>query len=98
MNSNVASEAAAARGYAAAIAAFVTWGFFPLYLIGLLQVSAMQITAHRIAWSLVFVMAWLAVTRELGKLRAALARKDVLLRLAGSAFFICVNWVGFAWA
>ena len=98
MNSNVAREAAAARGYTAAISAFVIWGFFPLYLIGLLQVSAMQITAHRIAWSLLFVIAWLAVTRDLGKLRDALRRRDVLLRLAGSAFFICVNWIGFAWA
>jgi len=86
------------KGYTAAVAAFVIWGFFPLYLIGLLHVSAMQITAHRIAWSLVFVIAWLALTRELPKLRDAMARRDVLLRLAGSAFFICVNWVGFAWA
>jgi chloramphenicol-sensitive protein RarD len=86
------------QGYAAAISAFAIWGFFPLYLIGLVHVSAMQITAHRIAWSLVFVLAWMAVTRELAKLREALARRDVLLRLAGSAFFICVNWIGFAWA
>ena len=86
------------KGYSAAIGAFVIWGFFPLYLIGLVQVSAMQITAHRIAWSLVFVIGWLAVTRELPKLRDAMLRRDVLLRLAGSAFFICVNWIGFAWA
>lgn len=86
------------RGYAAAVSAFVAWGFFPLYLIGLVHVSAMQITAHRIAWSLLFVLGWLAVTRELPKLREALARKDVLLRLGASAFFICLNWIGFAWA
>ena len=86
------------RGYAAAVGAFVAWGFFPLYLIGLVHVSALQITAHRIAWSLLFVLGWLAVTRELPKLRAAMARRDVLLRLIGSAFFICVNWIGFAWA
>jgi chloramphenicol-sensitive protein RarD len=86
------------RGYAAAIGAFVIWGFFPIYLIGLRTVSATQITAHRIAWSLLFVMSWLAVTRELPKLRAALSNKAVRLRLAGSAFFICVNWIGFAWA
>jgi chloramphenicol-sensitive protein RarD len=86
------------KGYAAAVGAFVIWGFFPLYLIGLAHVSAMQITAHRIAWSLVFVLAWMAATRELPKLREALARRDVLLRLAGSAFLVCVNWIGFAWA
>lgn len=86
------------RGYSAAIGAFVIWGFFPIYLIGLRTVSATQITAHRIAWSLLFVISWLAATRELPKLRAALANQAVRLRLAASAFFICVNWIGFAWA
>jgi chloramphenicol-sensitive protein RarD len=87
-----------ARGYAAAISAFGIWGLFPLYLFGLRNVSAMQITAHRIVWSCVFVLAWLAVAGELTKLREAAARKGVLIRLVASAFFIAVNWLGFAWA
>ena len=88
----------AGSGYAAAIAAFGIWGLFPLYLIGLLRVSAMQITAHRIVWSCVFVLGWLAVRRELGELRSAVRRPSVLTRLTASAFFIAVNWLGFAWA
>ena len=86
------------RGYIAALAAFGIWGLFPLYLIGLRDVSAMQITAHRIVWSMVFVLGWLAVVGELGKLRAAITRPGVLIRLVASAFFIAVNWIGFAWA
>jgi chloramphenicol-sensitive protein RarD len=86
------------RGTAAALAAFGMWGVFPLYLIGLLHVSAEQITAHRIVWSCVFVLGWLAVTRELPTLREALGRPGVLPRLVASAFFIAVNWLGFAWA
>jgi chloramphenicol-sensitive protein RarD len=89
---------ASGGGYAAAIAAFVIWGVFPLYLIGLLSVSAMQITAHRIVWSCVFVLGWLAVRKELGQLWAAVSRDGVLIRLTASAFFIAVNWLGFAWA
>ncbi|HTU64566.1 MAG TPA: EamA family transporter RarD [Steroidobacteraceae bacterium] len=96
--SPASSLPAVGRGYAAALAAFGAWGLFPLYLIGLRNVSAMQITAHRIVWSLVFVLAWLAVVRELPKLRAAFSQRDVLLRLVASAFFIAVNWVGFAYA
>jgi len=88
----------AGGGYTAAIAAFGIWGLFPLYLIGLLKVSAMQITAHRIVWSCVFVLAWLAVAGDLRKLREAARREGVLIRLVASAFFIAVNWVGFAWA
>jgi chloramphenicol-sensitive protein RarD len=92
------SGTTAGNGLTAAITAFVIWGFFPIYLIGLGSVSAMQITAHRIAWSFIFVLAWLAVTGELGKLRQAFTRKGVLVRLAASAFFIAANWVAFAWA
>ena len=89
---------AVGRGYAAALAAFCIWGVFPLYLIGLRDVSAMQITAHRIVWSIVFLLGWLAVAGEFGKLRDALTRPGVLPRLVASAFFIAVNWIGFAWA
>jgi len=85
-------------GFTAAISAFAIWGLFPLYLIGLTSVSAMEITAHRIVWSCVFVLAWLALRRELGTLWAAANRPGVLIRLMTSAFFIAVNWVGFAWA
>jgi chloramphenicol-sensitive protein RarD len=90
MNSN--------RGFSAALGAFVIWGFFPLYLIGLAGVPALEFTAHRITWSCVFVLAWLGVTGELSGLRAAVKRKGVLIRLATSAFFISVNWLGFTWA
>jgi chloramphenicol-sensitive protein RarD len=92
------SPSSVTRGLAAAISAFGIWGLFPLYLIGLRPVSAMQITAHRIVWSCVFVLAWLALSGELGKLREAAKRQGVLPRLIASAFFIAVNWVGFAWA
>jgi chloramphenicol-sensitive protein RarD len=95
---NESSAHSAGRGYAAALAAFGIWGLFPLYLIGLKHVSAMQITAHRIVWSLLFVLAWLAVSGELRKLGDAAKRKGVLIRLVASAFFIAVNWIGFAWA
>src|SRR6187399_1471862 len=88
----------ATGGITAAVAAFGMWGLFPLYLIGLRAVSAMQITAHRIAWSCLFVLAWLALRGELGQLREAVRRDGVLIRLMASAFFIAVNWIGFAWA
>jgi RarD protein len=92
------SPSSAGRGFTAAISAFGIWGLFPIYLIGLRHLPAMEITAHRIVWSCVFVLAWLAVVGDLGKLADAAKRPGVLIRLVGSAFFIAVNWVGFAWA
>lgn len=86
------------QGFAAAILAFVIWGLFPIYLFGLTNVSALQITAHRIVWSCVFVLAWLAFRRELGEMWSAVRQNGVLIRLMASAFFIAVNWLGFVWA
>jgi chloramphenicol-sensitive protein RarD len=86
------------QGFAAAILAFVIWGLFPIYLFGLTQVSALQITSHRIVWSCVFVIAWLAFRRELGEMWTAVRQDGVLIRLMASAFFIAVNWLGFVWA
>jgi chloramphenicol-sensitive protein RarD len=92
------SPANSGRGFSAALSAFGIWGLFPIYLMGLRHLPAMEITAHRIVWSCVFVVGWLAAVGDLGKLRDAASRRGVLLRLVWSAFFIAVNWVGFAWA
>src|SRR5215468_2173496 len=76
------------RGVAATAAAFLIWGLFPLYIVGLSRVSALQITAHRVAWSCVFILALLAVRRQLGSIGEAARRPGVLLRLAGSAILV----------
>ncbi|MEJ0036102.1 MAG: EamA family transporter RarD [Gammaproteobacteria bacterium] len=83
---------------AATAAAFLIWGLFPLYIAGISSVSALQITAHRVAWSCVFVLALLAFRRELGSIGEAAKRPGVLPRLAGSAILVSVNWLAFVWA
>jgi chloramphenicol-sensitive protein RarD len=85
------------RGLAAAAAAFGIWGLFPLYLVGLTSVSALEITAHRVVWSCLFVLGLLALRRELGTLSAAAARPGVLMRLAASAILVSINWIAFVW-
>ena len=84
-------------GLAAVAAAFLIWGVFPLYLIGLAHVSALQITAHRVVWSFVFVLALLATRGELGALSAAARRPGVLWRLAVTALLVSINWLAFVW-
>ncbi len=86
------------RGVAATAVAFLIWGVFPLYIAGLSRVSALQITAHRVVWSCVFVLALLAVRRQLGSISEAAKLPGVLLRLASSAILVSVNWLAFVWA
>ena len=86
------------RGLAAGAAAFTIWGLFPVYLHPLRGVPALQVIAHRITWSCLFLVAWLLLRGELGDLRATLARPALLARLALTATLISINWLVYVWA
>jgi chloramphenicol-sensitive protein RarD len=85
-------------GLLAAIGAFLIWGLFPLYLKAVGSVPPPQVLAHRIVWSCLFVLLWLALRRELPAVRAALATPAVVARLAASATLISINWLVYVWA
>jgi chloramphenicol-sensitive protein RarD len=87
-----------ARGLGAGAAAFVIWGLFPIYLAGLSGLSALEITSHRVAWSCLFLLAFMGLRGELGNLKAAIARPGVLWRLMATSALITVNWLAFIWA
>ncbi|MET8047161.1 EamA family transporter RarD [Streptosporangium sp. NPDC005286] len=80
------------RGVLYGIAAYAMWGLFPLYWPLLKPSGALEILAHRIAWSLVAVVAILAVRRHWSWFRELLRtpRKIGLLVLA--AVLVTINW------
>ena len=81
-----------------AVGAYTMWGFFPIYWKFLDAVPPFEILAHRILWSLVFVVALLAFT---GGLRTSLAHlRDAKMRrlLLLSTALIATNWGVFIWA
>jgi len=92
------SHAEDRSGLLAALGAFAIWGLLPLYLRPLGHVPALQITAHRIVQSCLLVFAFLAVTGQLGAVRAALSHRESRLRLIGSTVMISVNWLIYVWA
>jgi len=77
-------------GLVAGVAAYLLWGLFPLYWPLLEPAAPVEILAHRIAWSLVFLAALLAVTSGFRWARA-LDRRQLRL-LAVAAALITVNW------
>jgi chloramphenicol-sensitive protein RarD len=89
---------AASSGLAAAIAAFVLWGVFPLYLKPLSGVPAVQVIAHRIVWCCVLVFLWLWIRGQIPAVRAALSDPSLRLRLTASAILISCNWLIYVWA
>ncbi len=87
----------ASKGFIAAVTAFAIWGVFPLYFYPLHQVSSLQVIAHRIVWSCVFVLPWIGVRGELPALREALGNRRLVSRLAVSATLISLNWLTYVW-
>jgi EamA domain-containing membrane protein RarD len=88
-----APRSSARSGFAAAVAAFLICGLFPLYLKPLSGVPAMQILAHRIVWCCLLVFAWLALRGELSAVRRALADPGTRLRLVAWRTPRGVYWV-----
>jgi chloramphenicol-sensitive protein RarD len=94
----VTSARLSRRGLAAASAAFTIWGLFPVYLHPLRGVPAIQVIAHRIAWSCVLLLAWMLLRGDLGRLAATLASPRLLARLTLTAMFISINWLVYVWS
>jgi chloramphenicol-sensitive protein RarD len=85
------------RGLAAGAAAFTIWGMLPIYLHELKRVPALQIIAHRIAWSCFFILAFMLLRRELGSLRRTIGNPALLGRLVITALLITTNWLVYVW-
>lgn len=86
------------RGLAAASAAFIIWGLFPIYLHALRAVPAVQVIAHRITWSCLFLLTWMALRGQLGRLSVAFSRPALLGRLLLTALLISSNWLVYVWS
>ena len=86
------------KGILPALLAYTIWGLLPLYWKLLRALPPDRIIAHRIAWSFVFVLLLLLLTRELPRLREALRKPRELLYLGLAAIFVSVNWFIYIYA
>jgi chloramphenicol-sensitive protein RarD len=80
----------------AGVGAYLLWGLFPLYWPLLEPAAPVEILAHRMVWSLLFLLGLLALTRGFRWIRALDRRRIALLALA--AALITVNWGTFIYA
>lgn len=85
------------RGVIYGITAYGLWGLFPLYWPLLAPAGAVEILAHRVVWSLVFLIGVLTIARRWGALRALRRQPGALLRLTVAAAVIAVNWGLYIW-
>lgn len=86
------------RGLALGVAAYLMWGGFPLYWPLLEPAGAIEILAHRVAWSMLTMGVLVVAMRRTPHLwRLFRARRTTWL-LAAAAVTIALNWGIFIWA
>jgi chloramphenicol-sensitive protein RarD len=78
--------------------AYLLWGVLPLYFKALAAVDPVEIVAHRILWSLLFLAALATHWSRWNAIRTALRTPKVLGLLAVTAVLIGVNWLVYIWA
>jgi chloramphenicol-sensitive protein RarD len=74
------------------IAAYGLWGLFPIYFHALDDAGSVEVLAHRIGWTMLVVIAMLAVTRKLHAVRDLGGDRRKLLLLSVAAVMIATNW------
>ncbi len=97
----------AAIGVGFGIAAYGFWGITPLYFKALtsdyygnlgVQVSAMEIFAHRIVWAVLCLAIILTIRKQWNELVAAVTKPRTLITLLASTVLIGINWYTYIWA
>ncbi|MEC3911159.1 EamA family transporter RarD [Sphingobium sp. CR2-8] len=82
----------------AAFAAYGLWGLLPLFFRLLHHVDPVEIVTQRVLWSLLLIVALLALRKGLPDFFTTLRDRRLMLPLAGSAFMIGINWLTYVWA
>ena len=85
-------------GIVQASLAYVIWGLFPLYFRLLQGVVALEVLAHRVVWSLVFLVGVLTVRQQWAWLGPAVRQPRVLGLFLASSALIATNWYVYIWA
>jgi chloramphenicol-sensitive protein RarD len=92
------SRRSARAGVLYAVAAYGAWGVFPVYFKAVRHVPALEVLAHRVLWSVAFLLVLLALGRNWAALAAALRRRRTMARLGVTTGLIAGNWLLFIWA
>ena len=77
--------------------AFLCWGLFPLYFHALDEVPPLQILAHRMVWSLAFLLILLVLRRQ-WKWLEQVRRSRVFFSFVLSALLLSANWLVYIWS
>jgi len=86
------------KGLLYAAGAYITWGLFPIYWKWLHQVPAVELIAHRIAWSFIMLALVLIFTRKTADFWSVANKRAVIGIYFTAALLIGANWLMYVWA
>lgn len=82
----------ATQGVAFGLAAYMTWGCFPLFFALFEGVPAWEILIHRVLWSCLFLIGLVLLLGRWAPVQAALSQPRRLGRVLACALLIGLNW------
>lgn len=92
------AQSVARRGFLFGLGAYGLWGILPIYFKALGAVSALDIVAHRILWSVPLLAALLTIGTGWKQVRTALRSRRIFAMLLASTLLIAVNWLLYVYA
>jgi len=85
-------------GWLFGLSAFIWWGLAPIYFKTLGHVSALEILAHRVAWSVPTALLLMLMIKKRVNVLSIVKDTRLLIGLLISTILISFNWFIFTWA
>jgi chloramphenicol-sensitive protein RarD len=85
------------KGILNGIGAYALWGLFPIYWKLLQQVPALQVIGHRIAWSFIFLIVVILLTKQWKEFRSAALTPKTIGIYSVAAVLLSINWLVYVW-
>lgn len=86
------------RGFGFALAAYLLWGFLPLFMKQLAHIPPSEVIAHRVIWSVPIAGLVLSLTGQLADLAVVFRSPRMVAMGAITATLISLNWGLYVWA
>ena len=85
------------KGVLSGIGAYVLWGFFPIYWKFLHDVPALQVIGHRIGWSFILLIAYIALVGQWKEFGSAAFNSKTIGIYSIAAILLSFNWLIYVW-
>ncbi|MFA5262891.1 MAG: EamA family transporter RarD [Opitutaceae bacterium] len=86
------------RGVLSSAGAYLCWGLFPLFWRELKNVDATELIAHRVVWSVVFLMGLTSLLGGWAEVKAAFASAKLTGLHLLSGALLTINWLVYVWS